>query len=177
MMKISFKNTHKEEMWLNFGKFIYEFQTDAGIRGKYNKHSHVNRNVLSAHPELDQVEGVLRALAEQVLEASLLLGELVVDLSDVHTLEQGVAVARVALADVHKQVLVVLRGNKKLNQTRLEALTNSRKHRTAPSAGTHTFTTTVGLVTASVNDLIRSKEELMPHQVKQRKAFNGIQHI
>lgn len=65
---------------------------------------------LCAHPELDQVESVLWALAEQLLEASLLLGELVVDLPDVHTLQQGVAVTRATLADVHKQVLVVLRG-------------------------------------------------------------------
>lgn len=70
---------------------------------------------MSAHPELDQVESVLRALAEQLLEAPLLLWELVVDLPDVHALQQGVAVARAALADVHKQVLVVLRGGKQLN--------------------------------------------------------------
>ncbi len=69
---------------------------------------------MSAHPELDQVESVLRALGEQLLEAALLLRELVVDLPDVHTLQQGVAVARAALADVHKQVLVVLRGRDRL---------------------------------------------------------------
>lgn len=39
---------------------------------------------LCAHPELDQVESVLRALAEQLLEASLLLWELVVDLPNIH---------------------------------------------------------------------------------------------
>lgn len=77
---------------------------------------------MSAHPELDQVESVLWAFAEQVLEAALLLRKLVIDLSDVHTLQQGVAVARVALADVHKQVLVVLKGQKMLNQTRKEAV-------------------------------------------------------
>lgn len=64
---------------------------------------------MSAHPELDQVESVLWALAEQLLEATLLLGELVVDLPDVHTLQHGVAVAHAALADVHEQVLVVLK--------------------------------------------------------------------
>lgn len=56
----------------------------------------------SAHPEFDQVESVLRALAKELLEAALLLGELVIYLPDVHTLQQGVAVARAALADVHK---------------------------------------------------------------------------
>ncbi len=75
----------------------------------------------SAHPELDQVESVLWAFGEQLLKAALLLGELVVDLPDVHTLQQGVAVARAALADVHKQVLVVLMGGKQLNQARMEA--------------------------------------------------------
>lgn len=55
----------------------------------------------------------MRALAEQLLEATLLLGEFVVNLPDIHTLQQGVAVARAALADVHKQVLVVLGGRKR----------------------------------------------------------------
>lgn len=78
---------------------------------------------MSAHPELDQVESVLRALGEQLLEAAFLLWEFVVDLPDVHTLQQGVAVARAALADVHKHVLVVLRGGRQLNQARMEAET------------------------------------------------------
>lgn len=72
---------------------------------------------MSAYPELDQVEGVLWALIKQLLQTSLLLGELVVDLPDVHTLQQRIAVAQAALADVHKKVLVVLRREKHLNQT------------------------------------------------------------
>lgn len=77
--------------------------------------THVNRmeqSVWTAHPELDQIESVMRALAEQLLETALLLWELVVDLSDIHTLQQGVAVTRAALTDVHKQVLVVLEERK-----------------------------------------------------------------
>lgn len=72
---------------------------------------------MSAYPEFDQVEGVLWALIKQLLQTSLLLGELVVDLPDVHTLQQRIAVAQAALADVHKKVLVVLRREKRLNQT------------------------------------------------------------
>lgn len=75
---------------------------------------------MSAYPKLNQVESVLWALAKQLLEPPLLFWELVIDLPDVHTLQQWVAVARTALANVHKQVLVVLRGEKKLNQTRIE---------------------------------------------------------
>lgn len=45
---------------------------------------------------------------KQLLEASLLFRELVVDLPDVHRLQVGVAVARVRLADVDKQVFVKL---------------------------------------------------------------------
>lgn len=45
---------------------------------------------------------------KQLFQASFLLGELVVDLPDVHGLQIGVAVARVGLSDVHKQVLVEL---------------------------------------------------------------------
>lgn len=63
------------------------------------------------HPELDQVEGILRALAEQLLEPALLFGKFVVDLPDIDALQQGVTVAEAALADVHEQVLVVLRGD------------------------------------------------------------------
>lgn len=74
---------------------------------------------LSAHPELDQVECVMWALSKQLLEAALLLWELVIDLPNVHTLQQWVAIAWTTLADVHKQVLVVLRGEKKLNQMRI----------------------------------------------------------
>ncbi len=60
------------------------------------------------HPKFDEEEGVLRALLVQLLESSRLLGELVVDLSDVHRLQQRVAVRGVGLADVHKQVFAVL---------------------------------------------------------------------
>lgn len=49
---------------------------------------------------------------KQILQASLLLRELVVDLPDVHRLQIGVAVARVGLADVHEQVLVELKRQK-----------------------------------------------------------------
>lgn len=61
------------------------------------------------HPELDQVESILRPLPKQLLEAPFLLWELVIYLPDVHTLQQWVAVAGVGLTDVDKQVLVVLR--------------------------------------------------------------------
>lgn len=54
----------------------------------------------------------MRPFVEQLLQASFLLRELVVDLSDVHRLQIGVAVARVGLADVHKQVLVELERQK-----------------------------------------------------------------
>lgn len=65
-----------------------------------------------AHPKLDEIESVLRALCKQLLQAAFLLWELVVDLPDVHTLQQGVAVAGIALIDVYKQVLVALRSGK-----------------------------------------------------------------
>ncbi len=60
------------------------------------------------YPELDEKEGVVRPFIKQLLQASFLLRELVVDLPDVHRLQIGVAVARVGLADVHEQVLVEL---------------------------------------------------------------------
>lgn len=50
----------------------------------------------------------MRPFVEELLQASLLLRELVVDLPNVHGLQAGVAVARVGLTDVHKQVLIKL---------------------------------------------------------------------
>lgn len=49
---------------------------------------------------------------KQLLEASLLFRELVIDLSDIHRLQVGVAVAGVRLADVDKQVFVKLERQK-----------------------------------------------------------------
>lgn len=60
------------------------------------------------YPEFNQEESVLRALLVQLLESSFLLWKLVVDLSDVHGLQQRVAVGGVSLANVDKQVFAVL---------------------------------------------------------------------
>lgn len=62
----------------------------------------------SAYPELHQEEGVRGPPFKQLLEATLLLWEFVIDLADVHGFEVGVIVAWARLADVHKQVLAVL---------------------------------------------------------------------
>ena len=78
------------------------------------------------YPELDKKESVVWPFVKQLLQASFLLRELVVDLPDVHTLQQGVAVARAALADVHKQVLVVLGGGKRVNHMRTEVDRDSK---------------------------------------------------
>lgn len=56
-------------------------------------------------PELDQKEGVLRTLVIQLLKAPLLLRKLVIDLPDVHRLQEWVCIGRRA-TNVHKQVLV-----------------------------------------------------------------------
>ncbi len=64
------------------------------------------------YPELDEKESIVWPFVKQLLQASFLLWEFVVDLPDVHRLQIGVAVARVGLADVHKQVLVELERQK-----------------------------------------------------------------
>lgn len=64
--------------------------------------------MMTTHPEFNEEEGVLRALLIQLLESALLLGELVIDLSDVHSLEEGVAVGGVGLSNVDKQMFAVL---------------------------------------------------------------------
>lgn len=80
------------------------------------------------HPELDEEESVVRPFLKQLLEASLLFRELVVDLPDVHRLQIGVAVARVGLADVHKQVLVELEQTKNAQQE----MNGAKKNDTCP---------------------------------------------
>lgn len=61
-----------------------------------------------SYPELDQEESIVWPFVKKLLQASLLLRELVVDLPNVHRLQTGVAVAGVGLADVYEQVLVKL---------------------------------------------------------------------
>lgn len=62
----------------------------------------------AAYPKLDEKEGVLGPTLIELLEAAFLLGKLVVDLADVHGLQQRVAVRGVRLADVHEEVFAVL---------------------------------------------------------------------
>lgn len=64
------------------------------------------------HPEFDEEESVLGAFLIKLLEAALLLWELVVDLPDVHSLQQRVTVGRVGLSNVDEQVFAVLQGGK-----------------------------------------------------------------
>lgn len=70
----------------------------------------VSSNGLSCtHPELHQEEGVMRPFSKQLLQPALLLWEFIVDLTYVHRLQERVAVGKIRLADVHEQMLVVLR--------------------------------------------------------------------
>lgn len=64
---------------------------------------------INPHPEFHQEESVLRPFLIQLFEPTLLLGELVVDLPDVHSLEERVAVGGVGLSYVDKQMFAVLR--------------------------------------------------------------------
>lgn len=64
----------------------------------------------STHPEFDEEERVLGAFLIKLFEAALLLWELVVNLPDVHSLQQGVTVRGVGLSNVDKQVFAVLQG-------------------------------------------------------------------
>ena len=61
------------------------------------------------HPEFDQKEGMGGPAIIQLPQTTLFLGEFVVDLPDIHTLEGGRSRAGAVLADVYKQVPLVLR--------------------------------------------------------------------
>lgn len=61
------------------------------------------------HPEFDQEEGMGGPTIIQLPQTALFLREFVVDLPDIHTLEGGRSRAGAVLADVYKQVPLVLR--------------------------------------------------------------------
>lgn len=83
------------------------------------------------YPELDEKESVGWPLVKQLFQAPFLLWELVIDLPDVHWLQIGVAVARIGLADMHKQVLVELEkqkcisGNERIQKWQMFHLLNA----------------------------------------------------
>ena len=52
----------------------------------------------------------MRTFSKELLQPALLLRELIVDLVYVHGLQQGVAGGRGGVADMDKQVFVVLQG-------------------------------------------------------------------
>lgn len=60
------------------------------------------------HPEFYKEEGILGAFCIQLLQSAFLFWKFIVDLTNVHRLQQGVTVGMIRLPDVHKQVFVVL---------------------------------------------------------------------
>lgn len=92
------------ERFIRFEDLGSKIQKKMGLKGIFFKSIF--------YPELDEKESVVWPFVKQILQASLLLWELVVDLPDVHRLQIGVAVAWVGLADVYKQVLVELKRQK-----------------------------------------------------------------
>lgn len=54
----------------------------------------------------------MRPLPKELLQAALLFREFVINLTNVHRLEQGVAVRMVGVSNVHEEVFVVLQGRK-----------------------------------------------------------------
>lgn len=61
------------------------------------------------HPEFYQEEGILGALSVQLLQSSFLFWEFIVNLTNVHRLQQRITVGMIRLPDMYKQVLVVLK--------------------------------------------------------------------
>jgi len=57
---------------------------------------------IRTHPEFYKEKSVLRAFFIKLFKPAFLLRELVVDLPDVHSLEERIAVGGIALSDVDK---------------------------------------------------------------------------
>lgn len=68
---------------------------------------------LHTYPEFDEEEGVLGAFSIQLLQPSLLLWKFVINLTDVHRLQQGVTVRMICLPNMYEEVLVVLKEGRK----------------------------------------------------------------
>lgn len=60
------------------------------------------------HPKLYKEKGILGAFAKELLQAPLLFGEFIINLTNIHRLQQGIVVGVICLSDVHKEMLVVL---------------------------------------------------------------------
>ena len=54
------------------------------------------------HPEFNKEEGILGPFSIQLLQASFLFWEFVINLTNVHRLKQGVAVGMIRLSDMYK---------------------------------------------------------------------------
>lgn len=109
-----------------------------------HRHAGVGRRRSSkAYPELHEEKGVGRSPFKELLETTLPLGELVVNLADVHGFEVGVAVAGARLADVHEQVLIVLWTEKNWSEGprgrrgRQTRQTGARSPASGPEQGRH----------------------------------------
>lgn len=61
------------------------------------------------HPEFYEEEGILWAFSIKLLQSSFLLWKFIINLSNVHRFQEGVAVGMIRLSDMYKQVLVVLK--------------------------------------------------------------------
>lgn len=56
----------------------------------------------ATYPELYEEEGILWSFAKKLFQPSFLLWEFVINLTDVHRLQQGIAVGVICLSDVYK---------------------------------------------------------------------------
>lgn len=70
--------------------------------------------VMITYPELNEEEGILWTFSIQFLQSSFLLRKFIINLTNVHRLQQGVTVGMICLSNMYKQVLVVLEEKKKL---------------------------------------------------------------
>lgn len=64
--------------------------------------------IITTYPELYKEESILGPFLIKLFEPTLLLRELVVDLPNVHSLKERIAVGGIGLSNVDKQVFAVL---------------------------------------------------------------------
>lgn len=75
----------------------------------------------ATHPEFYEEESILGPLPKQFLQTALLLGEFVINLTNVHRLKQRVAVRMVSMSNVYEEVFIVLQErNRKISAVQKE---------------------------------------------------------
>ena len=102
----------RKHIWDNSSKQLTSFSATCLTKSTVTEKLSVGTLVLCTDPELDEEECVVWPFFIQLLQASFLLRELVVNLPHIYGLQHRVIVARVWWADVYKKMFILSEGKR-----------------------------------------------------------------